>query len=496
MHITIRHWLLITICLLSACGCTSLRQWRCNGGKVGPEYCRPKSAIATHWIDENDQRVHTDSADDGTWWDVFNDPRLKKLISEAYGQNLTLGAAGCRVLEARAQMAIARGNLFPQSQSVFADYSRNHLSTTIANQDSTTQPSFDLWDSGFNLAWEIDFWGRFRRAAEAADAELDASVENYDAVLVTLVADVASTYVEVRTLQERIDVLKANINMQQEALRIAKVRFKEGKTTELDPQQARIDLGKTKSQLPSLEIALRRANNRLCVLRGMPPQDLGEELGMGEIPQAPTDVVVGIPASLLERRPDVRRAERELAAQSAKIGVAESELYPRISLNGVIGIAAKDCSGLFQSDSMIGSIGPSLRWDILNYGRLLSKVRVQDARCRQLALEYQQKVLQANLEVEDALVAYLRTQERVATLSATVEAAQQAVKISMVQYQEKRAIFTSVSNVQDALAQQQDLLAQAKGDVSRSLIAVYRALGGGWQIRCGECQKDTPRVSP
>jgi NodT family efflux transporter outer membrane factor (OMF) lipoprotein len=496
MQNRIRHWLIIAACLLPVClGCASLKQWWLNGGKVGPEYCRPASNVAARWIDENDQRLHIESSENGTWWGVFNDSCLNRLISEAYRQNLTLRAAGCRVLEARAQKAIACGHLLPQSQAAFADFNRNRLSVNTANQQYTTQPSFDLWDGGFNLAWEIDFWGRFRRAAEAADAELDASVGNYDDVLMTLVADVGSTYVEIRTLQQRLAVLQTNIDIQREALRIAEVRFKEGKSTEFDQQQARTDLEKTKAQLPALEIALRQASNRLCVLRGMPPQDLNAELGFGEIPQAPSEVVVGIPAALLGRRPDVRRAERELAAQSAKIGVAESEFYPRIALSGTIGIAAEDFRNLFHSDSMIGSIGPSLRWNILNYGRLLNNVRVQDARCRQLALLYQQKVLQANLEVEDALIAFLRNRDRVATLSASVEAARRAVEISIVQYREKKDfIFTSVSTVQQSLAQQEDLLAQAKGEVSRNLIAVYRALGGGWQIRLGgDLTKSAPR---
>lgn len=483
-------WLYITSCffLLVSVGCGSFGQWWRNGGKVGPEYHVPATDVGAHWIDQNDSRLLGESDNDQLWWRVFNDPRLECLIDEAYAQNLTLKAAGCRVLEARARKAIAQGNLFPQTQAAFADFNRNALSTNTANQQYTTQPYFDFWDAGFNVSWELDLWGRFRRAVEAADAEIDASVENYDAVLVTLVADVGVTYVEIRTIEKRLAVLRENLEIQRRAFRIAEIRFKEGKTTELDPQQARTDLGNTESQSAVLEIALRQANNRLCVLRGLPPHNLSHELGKADIPRAPVEVVVGVPAELLNRRPDVRRAERELAAQSAKIGVAASELYPHLSLNGTIGVAAEDVSGLFCSNSMIGSIGPSLRWNILNYGRILNHVRANDAKFQRLALDYQQNVLQANLEAENAIVAFLRAQDRVAVLSASVEAARRAVEIAMVQYQEGKAIFTSVSTVQDKLARQQDLLAQAEGEVSRSLIEVYRALGGGWEIRCEENQ--------
>ncbi|MBN2216224.1 MAG: efflux transporter outer membrane subunit [Pirellulales bacterium] len=488
-----RLFLLTTLAFCA--GCTSLEQWWRNGYKVGPNYSAPAVHVSSHWIDQHDQRLRTDSDNNAAWWCLFNDIQLDELIAEAYGQNLTLKSAGCRVLEARSRKAVVQGNLFPQSQEAFADFNRNNLSTNTANQEYATQPDFDFWDAGFGFTWELDFWGRFRRAVEAAEDELDASVANYDDVLVTLLADVGKTYVEIRTLQKRIAVLDENIRIQRRSLHIAEIRFKEGKTTELDPQQASTDLGNTESQRILLEIALRQANNRLCVLRGIPPQNLTAELGNSDIPRAPTDVVVGIPADLLCRRPDVRRAERKLAAQCAEIGIATSELYPRIALNGTIGLASEDLNQLFTSDSSMGVIGPSLRWNILNYGRILNNVRAQDARFQQFARDYQQKVLQANLEVEDALVAFLRAQKRVAILKASVKAARRAVDIAMVQYQEGETIFTSVSTVQESLAHQQDLLAQAEGQVSMSLIEVYRATGGGWQIRYGEGLLGSVQVS-
>jgi NodT family efflux transporter outer membrane factor (OMF) lipoprotein len=452
--------------------------------------------VAHHWIDETDKRVRSDSADYSAWWAWFKDPRLSDLIADAYRQNLTLRAVGYRVLEARANRAIAAGNLLPQSQAAFADFSRNRVSTQVANQAYTTESSYDLWDGGFNLSWELDFWGRFHRALEAADAELDASIENYDDALVTLVADVAVTYVEVRTLQQRLAFARANVEAQREALRIAKVNFKEGKRSEFDVQQARTNLGKTESQLPALETTLRQASNRLCVLMGTPPQDLQATLGEGGIPHGPTEAVVGIPADLLRRRPDVRRAERELAAQSARIGVATSDLYPRIALVGTIGIAADQFPDLFHYGSTVGSIGPSFRWNILNYGRLLNSIRVQDARFQRLAAIYQNTVLRANQEVEDALVGFLRAQQRNHILAESVSAASRAVDIVLVQYRENAVDFTSVFSAQESLAQQQDLLAQTEGEVSRNLIAIYRALGGGWQIRCNDEATESTLLRP
>lgn len=473
----------LAVAVVSTCGCTSTREWWHNGWKVGPNYARPPAPVASEWIDSADVRVRSESSDHSEWWTVFNDPTLNSLVQNAYQQNLPLRVAGFRVLEARAQRAIAAGNLLPQSQEAFGDYQRRQTAERIG----TPAPgqSFSVWDAGFNLAWELDFWGRFRRAIEAADADLNASVENYDDVLVTLVADVATTYTEIRTLERRLEVAQANVEAQRGSLEIAEVRFRNGKTTEVDVQQAKANLARTESLILPLEISLRQASNRLCILCGIPPRDLREELGAAPIPAAPVDVAVGIPAELMRRRPDVRRAERELAAQSAQIGIATSELYPHIAITGSIGLEANQFADLFRSGAMSGSIGPSLRWNILNYGRILNNVRVQDARFQELAVTYQQSVLRANEEVENALVAFLRSQQQVKRLSESVDAAEKATRLTMTQYREGNADFNRVFDLQIFLTQQQDLQAQASGDVARNLIEVYRALGGGWQIRYG-----------
>jgi len=449
--------------------------------------------VAEDWIDHGDVRVRSEAADLSSWWTVFDDSTLDALVFEAYNQNLDLRTAGLRVLEARALRAVTAGNLWPQSQQAFADYSRRQTAERVGMP--AAGQSFSVWDAGFNLSWELDLWGRFRRAVEAADADLDASIENYDDVLVTLLGDVGATYVEIRTLQQRLELVRANVEAQRGSLRIAEARFREGATTRLDVYQAQSNLAQTESAVPTLEIDLRQATNRLCILCGIPPQDLQEQLATGPIPAAPPEVALGIPGDLLRRRPDVRRAERDLAAQSAAIGVATAELYPQLAINGTIGVEANDFAQMFRRQAISGSVGPSLRWNILNYGRLLNNIRVQDARFQQLATEYQNAVLRANEETENALVAFLKLQDRVAILTGSVQAAQNAVNMALLQYREGKTDFNRVFTLQIALAVEQDRLAQTQGELARSLVEIYRALGGGWQFP-GQASSDGQLPEP
>jgi NodT family efflux transporter outer membrane factor (OMF) lipoprotein len=426
------------------------------------------------------------------WWTVFNDTTLNTLIQTAYQQNLTLREAGTRILEARALLGIARGNLFPQEQFAFGEYSRVKLSQNVANPPVSAW--FSNWASGLSGSWELDFWGRYRRAIEAADAVLDASVENYDDVLVVLLSDVAAAYVEYRTFEQRLVYARQNVVIQRESYQLATDKFENGATTERDVQQARQVMAETEALIPVLEIGKRQTANRLCVLLGMPPIDMDAILGAGSgIPETPPDVVVGVPADLIRRRPDVRRAERQVAAQSARIGVAVSDLFPHFSVLGTIGVEAEQFGDLFKSGSMIGEISPGFRWDILNYGRLVNNVRVQDARFQQLAYAYQNQVLDAGREVEDAIVVFLRSREQAAHLDASVAAATRTVEITSDQYDEGLVDFTAVYLFQSTLTEQQDELAVAQGDIALGLIAVYRALGGGWQIRLGG---ESPAVEP
>jgi NodT family efflux transporter outer membrane factor (OMF) lipoprotein len=459
-----------------------------NGFKVGPNFVTPSAPVAKEWIDAGDKRVRSEADDLSKWWTVFEDPILDQLVCSAYRQNLTLREAGYRIMQARATYGFAVGNVFPQTQDMTGSYQRIGLSSETVNGPLTRTRFFDQWSVGFNLAWELDFWGRFRRDVESARANLDASVFDYDDVLVTLLSDVATNYVLMRTAELRIKYARENVDIQRKTLNIAEAKFKGGAVRELDVDQAQTLLFQTEATIPELEINLRVATNRLCVLLGIPTEDLRQRLGAGPIPLAPPEVAVGIPADLLRRRPDVRRAERQAAAQSALIGVAESDFYPHISLIGTLGYSAASFSHVFRSSAFNGNVGPTFQWNLLNYGRILNNVRFQDAKFQELFTTYQNKVLTAQEETENGLVTFLKAQQRAKLQGDSVKYAEKAVKIVMTQYDGGIVDFTRVTQLQQILVQEQDLLAQSQGEIALGLIQVYKALGGGWQIRKCDCE--------
>ncbi len=451
--------------LIVAPGCTSWNEYFHNGFKVGPNYCRPVTPVADHWIDDRDPNVGSEAASDAAWWQTFSDPVLDSLVQTAYRQNLTLRIAGWRITEARASRDIAVGNLFPQTQQAYGDYARTNVSKNSPN--AAPLYHFDESTLGANLAWELDFWGRFRRAVESADAKLDASIENYDDVLVLLLAEVAQNYTNVRTAEQRLVYARQNVVDQRKSLGLAEVKFQNGATTRLDVTQGQSNLSQTEATIPPLIAARRQAANQLCILLGMPPRDIEEMLGVKTIPTASPRVVVGIPADLIRRRPDIRRAERETAAQSAQIGIATAELYPHFSISGSIYFDAQHFSDLFMGDSVAGQVGPSFNWNILNYGRLVNKIRVQDAKFQQLAINYQNTVLKANAEVENALIGFLQAQRQVKYLAESTEAASQSLDLVRSQYNEGKTDFNRVLNVEQLLTQQEDQLAVAQGSVAK-----------------------------
>jgi NodT family efflux transporter outer membrane factor (OMF) lipoprotein len=456
--------------------------------------------VAEQWIEANDPNVQNRYLHD--WWAVFNDPALNSLIDRAYDQNLTLRVVGTRVLQARAQQAIAVGNIFPQTQQLEGQYSRIGLShNTFNNPSALTSQSpgaaalplvgnyFSDWTTGFNASWELDFWGRFRRAIESANAHLDASVEDYDAALVTLLADVATNYVELRVAQQRIKIARDNILTQEKLVAVSERQFKVGTATSLDVEQLRTLLEQTRSTIPAFQITLGQANDTLCILLGIPPRDLepdlgpGPELGNEPMRNTPAWVAAGIPADLLRRRPDIRSAERQVAAQSAQIGVAEADLYPTIFVNGTIGLEAADLSKLFESRSFFGTITPSFRWNILNYGRILNNVRLQQAKTQELITTYQNDVLIAAQQVQTALRGFLRSREQAESLSRSVKAAVAATKVEEKLFTDLKADVNRLYTLENTQLQEQDNLAAAQGNIALNLINVYRYLGGGWEIR-------------
>jgi NodT family efflux transporter outer membrane factor (OMF) lipoprotein len=468
-----------------------------GGCAVGPDYIKPKAQEPKEWIEKDDLRIKSEPADLSRWWKIFDDPILDDIIERAYRQNLPLQIAGIRILEARAQLGIAVGNLYPQTQNVGGTYAVTRVSQNAANTNSSLDFNYSDLALGFSAAWEIDLWGKFRRGMQSSFANLEGTIASYDDVLVSLTADVARTYVLIRTFEARLEVARENVRTQERTLQIAEAQFEGGLVTELDVQQAKTLLNSTKASVPPLEAGLRQAQNALAILLGTLPEKTQEILGgLKPIPSAPAEVAVGIPADLLRRRPDIRLAERQLAAQSPLIGVAKADLYPHFTLFGSIGFRASDAAltatggsklkDIFTSKSSEWFAGPSVNWNIFNYGRIKNSVRVEDARFQELAVNYQNTVLRAAQEVEDGLVGFLKAQDARDFLLETVKASKRSVDISLLQYREGLVDYQRVLDAERALASSQDALVSATGSVTTNLIAVYRALGGGWEIRVGK----------
>ncbi len=397
-------------------------------------------------------------------------------------QNLDLRAAGTRILEARAQRGIAIGNLFPQQQTANASYFHGQITK---NLNIPIPSKLSLYTTGFNASWEFDVWGRYRRLIESSTAQVDVAIEGYGETLVMMLSEVATNYVRMRTFEQRLDFARKNVEIQRGSTQLAEQLFKNGAGTELDVRQARSNLAQTESLIPPLVAGRRLAANQLCILLGMPVTDLAPSLQPAPIPRAPVEVAIGIPADLVRRRPDVRRAEREVAAQSAQIGVAEADLYPRLALNGFLGYAANSFHDLFETNSFTAFVLPSLQWNVLNYGRIANNIITQDVRLQREALEYQQTVLTAGREVEDGLIGFLQAQQQAESLRQSVFEAGRAVELVLLQYQGGVTDFNRVFNAQSTLVVQQDQLAQTQGDIALRLIDVYRALGGGWRYFVG-----------
>ncbi|HVN95574.1 MAG TPA: efflux transporter outer membrane subunit [Syntrophorhabdaceae bacterium] len=476
----------------SVCAATLLTLSNTACVKVGPDFVKPASQVAPNWLESADARLRVGASPHRAWWRVFNDPVLDGLIDRAYRENLTLRIAGVRVFEARAELGIAVGQFFPQTQQASGLLQQSRASdrsqTALLNSGSLVVNQDQL---GFLASWELDFWGKFRRNIESARAALNASVADYDNALVSLTADVAATYIAIRTTEKRLEIAETNVKTGQENLRLAEARFTAGTSTELDVEQARTSLKDTESLVPALRTQLKQGKNALCTLLGILPGDLAQVAnGPSIIPSPPLTVAVGIPQELLMRRPDVRSALFQAAAQSARIGVAKADLFPALSLYGEFGFLSTDVSDfslkdIFRWGSRYYTVGPQAQWNLFNYGRITNSVRVQDARFEEALITYQNTVLKAQQEVEDALVAFLRAGEQARYLAESLASAERSLDIAQAQYREGVRDFTAVVIAQQALLREQDNLAVTLGAHSADLVTVYRALGGGWEIREG-----------
>jgi NodT family efflux transporter outer membrane factor (OMF) lipoprotein len=397
-------------------------------------------------------------------------------------------------LQARAELGIAIGDMFPQTQQAVGAVEYFRTSERAETAAFSGGGALTFWQSqiGVQASWELDFWGRIRRGIQSAEASLLSTLADYDSTLVTLTADVANTYIAIRTAEERIRIAQENAAAEEQILKITETRFTYGTATQRDVEQARTSLLNTLASIPSLETQRRQAQDALSVLLGMPPSNLSDVLeGASGIPASPPQIIVGIPADLLRRRPDVRGAELQAAAQSAQIGVAKADLLPIFSLNGSLVFLSTDLgrfklSDMFRWGSRSIQAGPSVQWNILNYGQITNNVRVQDAALQQLLIAYQNAVLSAQKDVEDNLIAFLRAQDRAELLAQSVASAKKALDLAVLQYREGVTDFTTVLTAQETLLAQQDSLASTLGNISTSLVGIYRALGGGWEIREGQ----------
>jgi NodT family efflux transporter outer membrane factor (OMF) lipoprotein len=453
-----------------ACACINL----------GPDYEQPSADVAPRWQEIEHPGVSGEPPNETNWWaDSFRDPVLDQLIETALGQNLTLRSAGLRVLQAQQQLAIAIGDQYPQEQQLTGSAEQHRLSNNANDEFGLDENRFRKAGLGFHLVWEVDVWGRFRRLVESASAQLDASVASYDGVVVSLVAQVAQTYLSLRTTQARLKFAQDNVELQKKNLRIAKARFDGGIVTELDVTQARTLLNNTQAQALSFELSLQQLKNALAVLLARTPQEMNWLLTTpGPIPEVPAEIALGMPQDLIRRRPDVRVAERQLAAQSAEIGYAITDLYPHFSIGGTIStsttdIGSKGLNNLLRRDSLTWSGLASFEWNVLNYGRLRSNIRLQDALFQQLLTDYRETVLQAQAEVENTIVAYLNSQDQLNSYSLAAAAAQRSANVATVQYREGLTDFTRVIQTLNSLRVQQDTLASTQGSVALSLVQVY-----------------------
>ena len=475
-----RHtWLLLT---LVAAGCAS----------VGPDFERPDVPVNPQWLDAELASFDTGPAELAEWWSLLGDPVLDELIATARRENNTIKIAGLRVIEAQANLNIAIGNQYPQQQVLAGSAQRVGVSENDANTN-TTDTTYTQYDLGARLSWEIDFWGRFRRGVEAADAAMLASIASYDEVMLLVTAQVANIYSLIRATEEQLALAINSRDIQKRSYDIVDLLYREGSSSQLDALQAKTLLLGTEAVIPGLEANLRQLKNAMSVLLGTVPHDIDNILKKSTgPPKIPERVIVGVPANLLRQRPDVRRAELQALAQNALVGVAESGLYPSFSLTGSIGVSSSDgtsttSSGddgveqLFSTDSLAYSVGPQFVWPFLNYGRIRNNVRVQDARLQQALISYRETVIQSVRDAEDAMAAFAAAQRTDKLLREGVDTAKRSVDLSMLRYQEGFADYQRVLDAQQALFTQQQRYATNLGEVLLSFVSIYRSLGGGWQ---------------
>lgn len=497
------------------------------GCEVGPDYKAPKPATpgtfgaTTRPSTTQPSTRPAEAVDLRRWWETFHDPVLDRLIAEGSSSSLDIQLAQTRVLESRAELQGNVANLFPTLNSS-ASFSRSKTSQNAisiggstgpggsgssggsggtggtggtggsggGNNGSASSSAFafavgrtNLYQAGFDAGWELDVFGGTRRAIEAAQYSLEAQEDARRNAMITFLSEVARNYMILRGVQQELAIVKDNVASQRDFLELTRSKFAAGIATDLDVARQEAQVASTESSIPTLRFQIQQAIHRISVLLGRNPSDLEAELApVGPLPSGPPEVPAGLPSELLRRRPDVLQAERQLAAANANIGVATSDLFPKFNLTGSFGWESLKLKSWFNSPSQFWSFGPSVTWRIFDAGQIWANIRVQNARQQESLIQYRQAVIQSFSDVEDALVAYQQEQSRREALQRSVEANERSVQLAKQLNQAGLVDFLNVLTAEQSLFQSQDQLAQSNQTVSTDLVALYKALGGGWEV--------------
>jgi multidrug efflux system outer membrane protein len=461
-----------------------------GGCSVGPNYERPDVPVPAAWTEAQQKGVAARAIELTRWWTKFNDPLLDSLVERAAKSNLDLRLAEARIREARASRVVTASGAWP-TLDVSGSYTRNRSSENafgVPTQGAVITPpgvinlDQNLYRTGFDANWEIDVFGGVRRSVEAADATIEVTVEDRRDVLVTLLGEVARNYIDLRGFQRQLAVARANLKTQQDTLELTQVRFQAGLASDLDVAQQEAQVNTTASQIPTLESGLKQAAYALDVLLGSQPGTLWSELATeAEIPSLPPEVLVGLPSDLLRRRPDVRRAERQLAAATALVGAATADLFPKFFLTGVAGLQSISASDWINGGSRFWSIGPRITWPVFDAGRIRANIEIRNAQQEQALTLYEKSVLTALGDVETALVNYANEQTRYRSLTEAVAANRRAVAMANELYVRGLNDFLNVLDTQRSLYVTESALTQSQAAMATNLVALYKALGGGWE---------------
>ncbi|WP_404938008.1 efflux transporter outer membrane subunit [Pseudomonas sp. JDS08PS003] len=452
---------------------------------VGPDFQRPQATQVQAWSTPAQAAASqaVDSAMQERWWEVFNDPQLSALSRRALSDNLDLQLASSRLQQSRAARQVITAERYP-STSANGGYGRKRNSAEGLNDPSGNngKSAFNLWEAGFSASWELDFWGRVRRETEAADATLEVAENDRRGVLLSVLAETAQDYIQLRGVQSTRAVTEQNLDVARHSLKLSQLRLADGVATDLDVAEAAAQVATIEARLPELQQRQAQLINALSLLLGEPPQALHQELASdAPVPQPPSQVAIGLPSQLAERRPDIRQAEARLHAATASIGVAKGDFYPRITLSGNFGSQAMQLADFGSWSSRQFGIGPQFSLPLFDGGRLRGMLQLREAQQQEAALAYQQTVLRAWHEIDDQLTRYNASQLRRDSLAEAVRQNQIALRTAQQQYVEGVVDFVNVLTVQGALLATQEQLVESSAGVSLSMVGLYKALGGGWE---------------